>query len=692
MATVRTMCPMNCHPTYCGMQVELQEGKVTKISGDPENPDSQGFLCVRGRAAHEMIENPKRLLQPLRRVGPRGSASWEPISWQEALAQIVASIQASERKRSGIWFGHGASATGTARPLLMRFGSLAGVQIWNPAMTCWSLGAYGLALVGLLETNTKEDMAAHSQSIILWGANLASQPTTAPHLVAARKRGAHVTLIDVRRTEAARHADEVVLIRPGTDAALALAMCHVIVAEHLAQSAFLAEHSIGYEQFSTHVAQFTPEWAAAICGIAPETIRQLARRYATARPAMIVLGGSSIFKHERGWQAGRAIACLPAITGQIGIAGGGFGPRHRGFTRGDGLASLEAYERKPADMIPNHMPSVAAALEGGELDNLLIFGSNMLSSFANAGAIERGLSRTRLVVVHDLFMNETSRRYADIVLPGTIWLEQLGIKDTATHIYLMEQALESAGEARSIINVLRDLAGQLAIEDYFPWPDEEAYLNAWLAPQRDEAGNALTIAKLRAQGGMAERGHLSHIAYPDLRFHTPSGKLELYSERAEQVGIGGLPDYTPTSFDAQESGPFALQLGQGRTLTAFHSFYDEGQALPSLAKLNPAPELWINPLDAQARGIGNGAQAMLYNEGGELAVVAKVTSDAQAGVVWLRDGHYGLNHLTSGAAALDPQASDLISPTVIPGGQSAYHARVEVRRITEARNATEAAK
>jgi anaerobic selenocysteine-containing dehydrogenase len=674
---IRTMCPMNCHPTYCGMQVEVQDNQLVKISGDPQNPDSQGFLCVRGRAAHEIVDNPKRLLQPLRRLGPRGSNQWQPVSWHEALDEIVGSIAASERKRSGIWFGHGVSVTGTSRPLLMRFGSLAGVQIWNPAMTCWALGAYGLALVGLLETNTKEDMAAHSQSIILWGANLASQPTTAPHLVAARKRGAHVTLIDVRRTEAARHADEVVLIRPGTDAALALAMCHVIIAEQLAQPAFLADHAIGAAEFMAHVERYTPEWAAETCGIAPETICRLARRYATSRPAMIVLGGSSVFKHEKGWQAGRAIACLPAITGQLGMAGGGFGPRHRGFTRGDGFAALEAYERKPAGMIPNHMPTVAAALEAGELDTLLIFGSNMASSFANAGAVERGLSRTRLVVAHDIFMNETMRRHADLILPGTIWLEQLGIKDTATHIYLMEQALPPAGEARSVIAVLRELAQRLAVEDYFPWPNEEEYLNAWLAPQRDEQGASLTVARLRAGGGMAERGHLSHIAYPDLRFHTPSGKLELWSERAAKAGIGGLPDYTPTSFtEANERYP--LQLGQGRTLTAFHSFYDEGQALPSLARLNPAPELWINPADAAARGIADGAQARLYNEGGELAVLARVTADAQPGVVWLRDGHYGLNHLTSGAAPLEPAASDLISPTAIPGGQSAYHGRVEV--------------
>ena len=675
---------MNCHPTYCGMRVELHDGRVARIDGDPENPDSRGFLCVRGRAAHEIVENPLRLSSPMRRVGPRGSGQWEPISWAAAMSAISESIAVSERRRAAIWFGHGVSVTGAARPLLMRLGSLAGVQVWNPAITCWAMGAYGLALVGTLETNTKEDMAAHSQSIILWGANLASQPTTAPHLVAARRRGAHVTLVDIRQTEAARHADETIIIRPGTDAALALALAHVIIAEGLADEPFLAANAIGYAEFAEHVRPHSPEWAAGITGVGAEDIRRLARRYATAKPAMIVLGGSSIFKHARGWEAGRAIACLPTLTGQLGMAGGGFGPRHRGLTRGDGFASLEAYERKPAGMIPSHMPSIAAAFEGGQLDTLLIFGSNMLSSFADAGAIERGLQKTRLVVVHDIFMNETARRYADIVLPGTIWLEELGIKDTATHIYLMEQALEPAGECRSVRSIVRELGERLAVDDLFPWADDEGYIDAWLAAQRDEAGQPLTVAKLRAQGGLAERGHLSPIAYPDLRFHTPSGKLELLSARAAGAGLAGLPSYTPSAFDGptpEEAARHPLQLGQGRTLSAFHSFYDDGRALPSLAKLNHGPELWISPADAQARGIVGGARALLHNDGGQLEVVARVTEAVPIGVVWMRDGHYGMNHLTSGGSSLDATLSGLISPTALPGGQAGYHARVEVRLL-----------
>jgi anaerobic selenocysteine-containing dehydrogenase len=398
---------------------------------------------------------------------------------------------------------------------------------------------------------------------------------------------------------------------------------------------------------------------------------------------MIVLGGSSLFKHRNGWEAARAIACLPALTGQLGIAGGGFGPRHRGSTRGAGYAALEAADRRPPGRyVPNHMPSIAAALEQGQLDVLLLFGTNMLSSFADSGAVERGLARTGLVVAMEIFSSETVRRAADIVLPGTVWLEEIGIKDTATHFYLMERALPAAGEARPVIQVLRALAERLELADFFPWADVEGYVEAYLAPQGDAEGRQLTMERFRAAGGRWERAGLSHVAYPDLRFHTPSGKVELWSERAASVGLPALPGYTDSSFTAPDdalAARFPLQLGQGRTINHFHSFYDQGRALPALAKLEREPELWVHPLDAADRGLAPDGDAEIFNDGGALRVRLRVTEDVRPGVVWLRDGWFGLNHLTSGAGALDASQVDLVDAARIPGGQSGFDARVELR-------------
>jgi anaerobic selenocysteine-containing dehydrogenase len=484
-----------------------------------------------------------------------------------------------------------------------------------------------------------------------------------------------VITIDVRRTEASRHADLSLLIRPGTDAALALAMAHVIVAEELVARDFIARHTMGYEAYAEHLKAFTPDWAEGETGLAAEDIRALAREYATGGPAMIIVGGASMYKHRHGWQPGRAIATLPALTGQLGVPGGGLGPRHRSFPTGDHFADLTAADRRPAGpWVPSHMASIARLIKDGGLDVLLTAGTDMLNSFSDTGAIERDLERVGLIVAYDIFANDTIRRVADVVLPGTVWLEDLGIKETATHLYLMEKALAPAGETRPLISVLRDLADRLAIEDFFPWGSLEEYVNTLLAPLQN---GALTLARLREQDGIAERSRLDHVPYREGRFATPSGKVEFYSGRAVSLGLPALPDYTrPPGNGAR----YPLEFRQGRVLTAFHSFYDNGRALPMLARAEPHAELWMHPEDAAPRGIAAGARIELSNERGRFEAVARVTEDILPGVVWARDGWPGINTLTSGETCLSPEASEGLDPR-IPGGQSAYDARVEVRPI-----------
>lgn len=667
---IRTMCPMSCHPTLCGMLVEVEDGRLVGVRGDQDNPDSQGFLCVRGQASREIIGNPVRLLHPLIRHR-RTEDAWRQATWDEALDLIVARMQAVGRQAVGIWSGHGNAATnyGTriGGVLMRRFAHLYGCQQWNPTMICWGLGAFGLGLTGVLETNTKEDMGQHAELIVLWGANLASQPNTARHLIAAKRRGAYVVTIDVRDTEAAAQSDEVLLVRPGSDAALALAMMQVIIGEELYDRAFVAQHAVGFEALAAHVKNFPPDWAAAITGIPAAQIVALARRYATTRPAMIVLGGSSMHKGSNGWQGGRAVACLPALTGNLGIPGGGLGPRHGSASHGQALANIvPTTARPPGTYIPNQMSQMIDALLDGRVRAMLLLGTNMLSSFADAERLAEGLARTDLVVSHDLFMHDTARRFADVVLPGTAWLEQMGCKMTNTHLYLMEQALEPPGETRSLTWVLRALADRLGLAEFFPWPSEEAMIDALLA--HPSTGYA-TVAALRAEGGMRAL-NISHVAYPDHHYHTPSGKVEFYSERARQLGLPPLPVY-----DDLPGSIYPLTLRQGRTLTHFHGFYDQGRALPTLAKLDPQPRLWISPQDAAARGLQDGTPIRIYNERGEFQAYARVTARIPSGTVWIRDGWEGLNRLTSGAAAIPDAAVDVFG---FSAGQSTFDARVEV--------------
>ena len=672
---ITTMCPMNCIPTQCGMTVEVEENKLLSIKGDRHNPDSRGFLCMRGRATEEIFENPKRLTHPLRRVGERGEDRWETCSWDDAYTMVVDAIKQTQPQRVGLWRGHGLGTTGPGgNSLVSRFGMLGGFQHWTTAIVCWAMGGYGLGLTGTLKTNTKEDMAANARTIILWGANLASQPDLAPHLIAARKRGAYVVHIDTRRSEASRHADELFLVPPGTDAALALAMAHVIVQEGLHDQTFIENHTLGFTQLAAHLQQYTPEWGASITGIEPERIRALARRYAVQSPAMIVLGGSSMFKHQHGWEPARAISCLPALTGQLGIAGGGLGPRHGASSESVGYADVLAdVTRKIADeaAIPSHMTTITEAFTRGEIDVLLLLGSNLLSMYADANEMARGLERVKLIVSYDLFMNATARGYADLILPATAWLEDIGLKQTATHIYLMDQALAPEGECRSPVRFLRELAQRLAIADVFPWRDEEDYINAFLREQQTEHGEPLTVAMLRQHKGYWQKNGLSHVAYQEHNFATPSKKVEFWSERAAQAGLSPLPSYSAPARNA-----YPLRFCQGRTLTAFHSFFDEGQALPTLAKANQEPHLWLHPQDAQRRKIANGATVVVFNQRGQFEATARVTDEIVEGAVWMRDGWAGVNRVTSSVAVVPLIANDLVPG--IPGGQAAYDAWVEV--------------
>jgi len=569
------------------------------------------------------------------------------------------------------WTGHGVAANNYGMRLtgnlVRRFANLYGCQTWGSQMICWGLGGFGLGLTGVLETSTKEDMGAHANLIVLWGANLASQPNTARHVAAARRRGAHVVTVDVRETEAAAQSDEVFVLRPGTDAALALAMMHVIVREDLHDRAFVERNALGFDELAAHVRAHSPAWAEAITGISAARIEALARRYATTRPAMIVIGGSSMYKGANGWQAGRAVACLPALTGNLGVSGGGFGPRHGSTSHGHGLASIAANGRRPpGDYVIDQMPRITEALVAGRIRVMLLWGTNMVSSFADANQVVAGLRRCDLVAAHDLFMSDTARECADVLLPATSWLEEVGMKATNTHLYLMPQALEPPGEARSASWVLRELARRLDLDDFFPWASDEGMIDAVL--DHPATGHA-TVAQIRGTGGIHPQ-NVSHVAYPTLAFDTPSGKVEFVSERAKRHGLPALPVYEPLP-----SSPYPLEFRQGRTLTHFHGFYDHGRALPSLARADAEPVLWISPVDAAARGVADGAAIRIHNERGALEARARVTDKVPAGTVWMRDGWRGVNNLTSGAPSIPDEACELFPFTA---GQSAYDARVEV--------------
>ena len=668
----KTMCPMNCHPTLCGMTVTFGSADEIVITGDPDNPDSRGFLCMRGNAAHEIVLNPRRLLRPQIR-DQRGTDQWQDIAWDAALDQIAATMDRVGRDAVGMWQGHGNAVNdygfGLKRGQFERFANLYGCHHWNPAMICWGLGGFGLGLTGALETSTKEDMGAHSEMIILWGANTVSQANTVRHVEEAKRRGAYIVVIDVRRTELSALAHEVILVRPGSDAALALAMMEVIIDDQAYDAGFVADHTLGFDALRTHLAGKTPEWASGKTGVPQDQIAQLARRYAGTKPAMIVIGGSSMHKGGNTWKAARAISCLPGLAGNLGIPGGGIGPRHGARSHGAGFTDISAADRRlPGHYVPNQMEAIVEAIEQNRIKVLLTLGSNMLSSFPDTDRMKAAMAKLDLIVAYDIFPNQTTREVADIVLPGTIWLEEIGGKATNTHVYLSDEVLESAGQARPLYSLYQNLAARLGVADVYPWPNQTAAMNAVLD---HPATKHTTVEQMRDNGGRAEL-KISHVAYPTRAFHTPSGKIEFYSEKAAQMGLSPLPEAPELDEAAGE-----LVLTQGRTFAHFHSFYDHARALPTLAAREENPLLWIAPADANLRGISDGDPVEIRGTGAPFNAVAKVTRRMPEGAVWSRDGWPGFNALTDGSAVLPDTALTGFPFSV---GQSGFGAVVQVTK------------
>lgn len=670
---VQTMCPMNCHPTLCGMKAHIIDDKLISIEGDEANPDSRGTLCMRGNAAHEIVGNEKRLLRPM--IREHLNDDWQEASWNDALDLIASKMRSAGREAVGFWQGHGNASNdygfGLKRGQMERFANLYGCQHWNPAMVCWGLGGFGFGLTGTLETSTKEDMSKNSELIILWGANTVSQANTIKHVEMAKRRGARIVVVDVRRTEASALADEVVLTKPGTDSDLALAMMHVIISEGVVDEKFLADHSVGFDALKNHLLPMTPQWAAERTGVSADQIVGLARNYAATGPAMIVVGGSSIHKGRNTWHAARAISCLPALTGKFGQPGGGIGPRHGARSHGAGFNDISAAnQRLPGNYIPNQMEAIVEALESRAVKILVSIGSNFLSSFPDTNRVQAALRQADLVVAYDIFSNQTIRQAAHVVLPGTIWLEEIGGKATNTHIYLSDRALPRTGDAKPAYEIYKGLAERLGVENVYPWRNQDEAMNAVLD---HPATGHTTIDDLRKNGGRAEL-KISHVAYPTFKFHTPSGKIEFYSDTAKQMGLSPLP-----TASEKEVPKDALIFAHGRTFAHFHSFYDHGSALPSLTSREREPHLWMAPKDANQRGIEDGANIKITSAQGVFAARAKVTGKMQDGVVWMRDGWPGLNALTNGSSVLPEKALKTFPFSV---GQADFGAAVYIAKVS----------
>jgi anaerobic selenocysteine-containing dehydrogenase len=705
---VRGACPHDC-PDTCGTITEVRDGKAIRFYADKQHPITQGWLCAKVRPYLERVYHPDRLTHPLRRVGPKGSGGWARISWGEAIGEIASRWKA-------IIAEHGAAAilpysySGTLG--LLQLG-ICNARLWN------RMGASGLersicgaaaeaAVEATLGARWAPDPADVLQSnlVLIWGHNPAStNPHFMPLLRRAQKAGAYVVVIDPRRTLTARSADEHIQPQPATDGALALGLMHVIFAEKMHDEPWLEANTIGWRALRDRAMAYPPRRVAAITGLPEATIVALARRYATTKPALLKTA-DGVQRHGNGGQTFRALICLPAIVGQIGVRGGGLFYSTSGYIRWDSQAVDHASECPPTPRIVN-MNRIGAALNGEVQDppiqSLFVFCANPVTSSPNASLTVKGLQRSDLfTIVHDLFLTDTAQ-YADIVLPATSQLEQVDLHRAYGHrnVQYNHAAIAPLGEAKSNWDVMRLLAAAMGYDD--PWLRESAeeairgVLDATRA--RGSAGvrarlEGITFERLQSEGAVPL--HFppgAEVPFADGCFPTPSGKVELYCEAMRAHGLDPLPEYIPPAeFEGMSSELSVLSSEDDsnsklKTLNsklilisgASHHYVSSSMAnVPSLMAKEGTPFVEINPADATARSITNGETVLVESERSWCELRAVVTEDVPVGVAVAPKGPWA--RLAPGGRNINWTTSDALADLA---GQSTFHSNlVTIRRRT----------
>ena len=664
--TVFSACPHDC-PDTCSMLTTVVDGKAVEVRGNPDHPFTRGGLCVKVNDYENRVYSEHRVLSPLRRTGAKGAGEFQPISWDEALEEI-SSRWKEIIQRDGAAAIMPYSYLGTE-------GILNGLNVGDAFFN--KLGATvaertfcdSAAITAFFMTcgptaAVDPESFVHSKYIILWAINTISNNLHHwPFIAEAQRRGAKVVVIDPVSTRTAKQADWHLPIQPGTDAALALGMINVIIAEDLVDHDYVENYTVGYDELKERAADFTPDKVAAITGISADDIRVLAREFATTQPSVIRMG-VAIERNASGGNAVRAMACLPGLVGSWRHCGGGI--LHMPIW----AFPMKWDDLSRPDWIPEGTPVINQWRVGpallGELDqkvnSLFVYNSNPAVVAPEQDKILRGLGREDLfTVVSEHFITDTAR-YADIVLPATTQLEQFDLMFSWGHLYLTlnEPAVEPLGEAVPNTELFRRLAGAMGFDDPF-WKrsDEEMALDAldWSSPVLE----GIDLAGLR-QTGFARLNVGSpeeFVPHREGNFPTPSGKLEFKSSMAAvgnmvlplfrqgyaamQSGeeLDPLPNYIPRN-ESPDTNP-ALAANYPLSMVSPKSHALLNSSFGNLrTQMQHAGEqtVMIHPADAGQRGIRDGGEVRVFNDRGDFHAVARVTEDARQGVVVAPMGYW----------------------------------------------------
>jgi anaerobic selenocysteine-containing dehydrogenase len=639
--TVRGVCPHDC-PDTCGLVVTVNaEGRAVELRGDPDHPFTRGFLCQKVARYLERVYHPERLKWPMKRVGPKGKGEFTRISWDEAIdtvcrrfAEIAASPDGPQAILPYSYAGTMGKLHGSS--LDRRFFHRLGASLLDRTI-CATAGAAGSDITLGTRAVLDPETVVHSRYIINWGSNTS---VTNIHLWTimheARKRGARIVTIDPYRCKTAARSDWWLPIRPGTDAALALGVMHVIWRDGLQDDDYLARSCLGGDLLRQRaLADYPPEKVTAITGIPAADIERLAREYATVRPSLIRLN-YGMQRHGGGGMAVRTICCLPAVIGAWRDKGGGAllsTSKLYPFQ----TAALERPDLIPPDTRTINMTQLAEALHGelpgSPVRALYVYNSNPAAVCPDQGRVLEGLRREDLfTVVHEQFQTDTAD-YADILLPATTQLEHFDLHGSYGHLYVQtnEPAIAPLEEAKSNNDVFRLLARRMGFEpELFEVTDEDLAKEAL----KDSGASFPDLDTVRREGPVRLNLPPDYAPFAEGNFPTPSGKCELYSPGLAAQGLDPLPTYTPPHEDPQTrpelAARYPLQMITPPAPSFLNSTFVNVEALRRAAG---EPTVEMHPADAAPRGVRSGQWVRVFNDRGSFRARAVVGETVKVGAV-----------------------------------------------------------
>ena len=645
--TIRGACPHDC-PDTCSLVTTVENGVALRVQGNPEHPHTDGALCTKVSRYTERTYHPDRLLHPLVRTGPKGSGQFRRVGWDEALdlvAERLKDIAARDPQAVVPYSYAGTMGQVQGEGMAARFFHRLGASFLDRTI-CASAG--GEALIQTLggKVGMKVEHFADSKLIVIWGSNSIGSNLHFWRLAQQAKRnGARLVCIDPRRSETAEKCHEHIALRPGTDAALALALMHQLITHDWLDHDYIAQHTLGWEGLRERALQWPPERAAEVCGIPVQQITDLARAYGTTKPAAIRLN-YGMQRVRGGGNAVRAVACLPALVGAWREPAGGLllsssaqFPVNRGELHKPELLAGRTPRTINMSTIGNDLLNPGSAAFGPKIEALIVYNSNPVAVAPESGKVVQGFLREDLfTVVLEHFQTDTAD-HADVILPATTQLEHWDIHTSYGHtdVLLNRPAIAPVGESRTNTDIFRALAARLGFDDPCFADDDETLC-------RTAFGTAVDFQTLLDQGfatlPIAE-APFAHGGFP-----TPSGRCEFFSARLAAQGLDGLPDHLPNHELQGSSAAYPLAMISPPARNFLNSSFVNVQ---SLRDIEGEPLLEIHADDAALRGIESGQMVRVFNDRGEYRCKAKVSTRARPGVVnglgiwWRKLGPSGTN-------------------------------------------------